>query len=167
MAKRDRTSGGRATPATVLLERSGRRFLLHAYTHDPRSVSFGDEAAAALDVSPSRVFKTLVVDTGGGLGVAVVPVALRLDLKALAAVLGAKRAVMADAGAVERVTGYVLGGVSPLGQRSRLPTVVDRSALEHTTIYVSAGRRGLEVELDPTDLIELTAAFTGSVSRAD
>ncbi|MDH4159350.1 MAG: Cys-tRNA(Pro) deacylase [Actinomycetota bacterium] len=165
MARRGRTAGGRGTPATVVLERSGCPFEIHAYPHDPRQRSFGEEAATALQVAPSRVFKTLVAQTDTTLVVAVVPVASRLDLKALAATVGAKTAAMADGAAVERSTGYVLGGISPLGQRRRLPTVVDGSALAHATVYVSAGRRGLEVELDPHDLVALTDAVTGWVSR--
>ncbi|MFV2121905.1 Cys-tRNA(Pro) deacylase, partial [Streptomyces sp. Act-28] len=126
----------------------------------------GAEAAEALGVSPDRVFKTLVADVDGALTVAVVPVAGRLDLKALAAAVGGKRAVMADPAAAERTTGYVRGGISPLGQRKRLPTVLDASASRHETICVSAGRRGLEVELAPAHLAELTGAVLAPVARA-
>jgi Cys-tRNA(Pro)/Cys-tRNA(Cys) deacylase len=151
----------------VLLERSGCWFRLHRYAHDPRSPAYGEEAAAALDVATTRVFKTLVAQADTGLVTAVVPVAGRLDLKALAGVVGAKRAVMADPAVAERATGYVLGGVSPLGQRGRLTRVVDVSVLEHPTVFVSAGRRGLEVELCPEDLVRLTDAVTAPVSRLD
>lgn len=163
-----RTSGARAggTPATVLLERTGTPFTVHAYEHDPAAASYGDEAARALGTGPDRVFKTLVVDVDGALVVAVVPVAGSLDLKALATAAGGKRAVMADPAAAQRTTGYVRGGISPLGQRKRLPTVVDTSAFAHETVFVSAGKRGLEVELSPDDLALLTDAVRAAVSRA-
>lgn len=140
---------------------------MHSYAHDPRVVGYGVEAAEALGVHPTRVFKTLVADVDGRLVVAVVPVAARLDLKALAVAVSGKRAVMAEAARVERSSGYVVGGISPLGQRTRLPTVVDSSALDHPTVYVSAGRRGLDVELGPADLVGLTEAMTAPVSRPD
>jgi Cys-tRNA(Pro)/Cys-tRNA(Cys) deacylase len=140
-------------------------FTLHAYDHDPRAASFGEEAVAALGVEAGRVFKTLLADVDGRLVVAVVPVAGRLDLKALAGAVGGRRAAMADPAAAERATGYVVGGISPLGQRRRLPTVVDASAAGHATIMVSAGRRGLEIELDPADLVRLTEAVTAPVGR--
>jgi Cys-tRNA(Pro)/Cys-tRNA(Cys) deacylase len=152
------------TPATVALTAAGTPFTLHAYDHDPSSPSYGEEAAEALGVSPDRVFKTLVADVDGALTVAVVPVAGQLDLKALAAAVG-KRAAMADPSAAERTTGYVRGGISPLGQRKRLPTVVDASAPAHETVCVSAGRRGLEVELSPTDLVSLTSATVAPIAR--
>ncbi|MGN9792791.1 Cys-tRNA(Pro) deacylase [Streptomyces sp. NPDC054847] len=157
-------SGG--TPATVALTAAGTPFTLHAYDHDPSSPSYGEEAAEALGVSPERVFKTLVADVDGALTVAVVPVAGQLDLKALASAVGGKRAAMADPAAAERTTGYVRGGISPLGQRKRLPTVLDASASAHETICVSAGRRGLEVELSPTDLTSLTSATLAPIARA-
>ena len=119
----------------------------------------------ALGLDPAQVFKTLLADVDGGLVVAVVPVDRSLDLKALAAAAGGKRAVMADPAAAERATGYVVGGISPLGQRRRLPTVVDASALEWATVLVSAGRRGLDVELAPADLVRLTNAVTAAVAR--
>jgi Cys-tRNA(Pro)/Cys-tRNA(Cys) deacylase len=153
------------TPATVALTAAGTPFTLHAYDHDPSSPSYGEEAAEALGVSPDRVFKTLVADVDGALTVAVVPVAGQLDLKALAAAVGGKRAAMADPSAAERTTGYVRGGISPLGQRKRLPTVVDASAPAHETVCVSAGRRGLEVELSPTDLVSLTSATVAPIAR--
>ncbi|WP_371652205.1 MULTISPECIES: Cys-tRNA(Pro) deacylase [unclassified Streptomyces] len=162
MAKK-RAPGG--TPATVALTAAGTEFTVHAYEHDPSSASYGEEAAAALGVSPDRVFKTLVADVDGELTVAVVPVAGSLDLKALAAAVGGKRAAMADPAAAERTTGYVRGGISPLGQRRRLRTVLDASASSHATICVSAGRRGLEVELAPGDLVALTGAVLAAVAR--
>lgn len=156
-------SGG--TPATVALTAAGVQFAVHAYEHDPSTASYGQEAAQAMGTDPSRIFKTLVADVDGALTVAVVPVSGSLDLKALASAVGGKRAAMADPEAAERSTGYVRGGISPLGQRRRLPTVVDESALEHETVFVSAGRRGLEVELHPKVLVELTGAVTAPVSR--
>jgi Cys-tRNA(Pro)/Cys-tRNA(Cys) deacylase len=165
MAKKTRTTSG-GTPATVALERAGAAFTVHAYDHDPAVSSYGDEAAQALGTSPARVFKTLVADIDGALTVAVVPVAGSLDLKALASAAGGKRAAMADPAAAERTTGYVRGGISPLGQRKRLRTVVDASALEHDTVFVSAGKRGLEVELAPHDLVRLTGAVTAPIGRS-
>jgi Cys-tRNA(Pro)/Cys-tRNA(Cys) deacylase len=149
---------GQATPATTLLGRHRVTHRVHAYEHDARAESYGAEAAQALGISPARCFKTLVTEVDGRLAVAVVPVTGSLDLKALAAALGAKRAGMADPVLAERTTGYVRGGISPLGQRKRLPTVVDASAEAHETVYVSAGRRGLEIELPPADLVRLTGA---------
>ncbi|WP_406305567.1 Cys-tRNA(Pro) deacylase [Streptomyces sp. NBC_00885] len=162
--KKAATSGG--TPATVALAAAGTAFTVHAYDHDPASASYGDEAAEALGIRPDRVFKTLVADVDGELTVAIVPVAGQLDLKALAAAVGAKRATMADPAAAERTTGYVRGGISPLGQRKRLRTVLDASASDHATICVSAGRRGLEVELSPSDLASLTGAVLAPIGRA-
>jgi Cys-tRNA(Pro)/Cys-tRNA(Cys) deacylase len=149
------------TPAIAAVERAGIRHVVHAYEHDPRAESYGLEAVERLDLDSGRVFKTLVVDLDGSLEVAVVPVAAQLDLRAL----GGKRSRMAEPRDVERSTGYVLGGVSPLGQRRQLPTSVDSSALEHETVYVSAGRRGLELELDPRDLVRLTAATVRPLAR--
>ncbi|WP_103530278.1 Cys-tRNA(Pro) deacylase [Streptomyces sp. SM11] len=164
MAKKPKKQSG-GTPATVTLTAAGTAFTVHTYDHDPSSPSYGGEAAEALGVSPDRVFKTLVADVDGDLTVAVVPVAGSLDLKALAAAVGGKRAAMADPAAAERTTGYVRGGISPLGQRKRLRTVVDASARAHATICVSAGRRGLEVELAATDLAELTGAVFAEIAR--
>ncbi|MEU3598087.1 Cys-tRNA(Pro) deacylase [Streptomyces sp. NPDC006798] len=161
--KKQQKTGG--TPATVALTAAGTAYTVHAYEHDPASASYGDEAARALGVGPDRVFKTLVADVDGELTVAVVPVAGQLDLKALASAVGGKRAAMADPAAAERTTGYVRGGISPLGQRKRLRTVLDASAADHTTICVSAGRRGLEVELSPTDLAALTRATLAPIAR--
>ncbi|MFJ4669256.1 Cys-tRNA(Pro) deacylase [Kitasatospora purpeofusca] len=157
--------GGRGTPATVALENAEVPFTVHAYEHDPAAASYGDEAAEALGVTADRVFKTLVADVDGVLTVGVVPVSGQLDLKALAAAVGGKRAAMADPAAAERSSGYVRGGISPLGQRRALCTVVDESALGHPTVYVSAGRRGLEVELSPADLVTLTGARTAPIAR--
>ncbi|MFJ1746796.1 Cys-tRNA(Pro) deacylase [Streptomyces sp. NPDC088116] len=165
MAKKSKKQQSGGTPATVALTAAGTAYTLHAYEHDPASPSYGEEAAKALGVSPDRVFKTLVAEVDGELTVAVVPVAGSLDLKALAAAVGGKRAVMADPAAAERTTGYVRGGISPLGQRKRLRTVLDSSADGHATICVSAGRRGLEVELSPTDLTALTAAVLAPIGR--
>ena len=162
--KKQQQSGG--TPATVALTAAGVPFTVHAYDHDPSHPSYGEEAAEAMGVSPDRVFKTLVADVDGVLTVAVVPVAGSLDLKALATAARGKRAAMADPALAERTTGYVRGGISPLGQRKKLPTVLDASASTHATICVSAGRRGLEVELAPTDLADLTEAVLAPIARA-
>ncbi|GAB4099560.1 Cys-tRNA(Pro) deacylase [Sinomonas halotolerans] len=153
------------TPATTLLEAAGVRFAAHLYAHDPAAEGYGLEAAKALGVEPERVFKTLLISVGeaGRLCVAVVPVTGSLDLKAAAAAFGAKRAVMADPAAAERRTGYVRGGISPLGQRHRSPTAVDDSALAHATVFVSGGRRGFDIELDPADLVRLTEAVVAPV----
>ena len=163
-SKKQQQSGG--TPATVALTAAGVAYTVHSYDHDPAHPSYGEEAAQAMGVSPDRVFKTLVADVDGALTVAVVPVAGQLDLKALAAAVGGKRAAMADPALAERTTGYVRGGISPLGQRKRLRTVLDASASAHDTICVSAGRRGLEVELAPADLAALTGAVLAPVGRA-
>ncbi|MFI1936782.1 Cys-tRNA(Pro) deacylase [Streptomyces purpureus] len=165
MAKKQKKQQAGGTPATVALAAAGVGFTVHAYEHDPASASYGEEAAEALGVSPDRVFKTLVADVDGELTVAVVPVAGQLDLKALASAVGGKRAAMADPAAAERTTGYVRGGISPLGQRKRLRTVLDASASGHETICVSAGRRGLEVELTPADLAALTSAVLAPIGR--
>ncbi|MGW0612164.1 Cys-tRNA(Pro) deacylase [Streptomyces sp. NPDC002788] len=164
MAKKSKKQQG-GTPATVALTAAGVDFTVHSYDHDPAHPSYGEEAATAMGVSPDRVFKTLVADVDGALTVAVVPVAGLLDLKALATAVGGKRATMADPALAERTTGYVRGGISPLGQRKKLPTVLDASASAHASICVSAGRRGLEVELAPGDLASLTEAILAPVSR--
>jgi Cys-tRNA(Pro)/Cys-tRNA(Cys) deacylase len=153
------------TPATVALTRAGVRFTVHEYRHDPAAASYGTEAASALGISAARVFKTLVAEVDGTLAVAVVPVSGELDLKALARALGAKRATMADPAAAARSSGYVLGGISPIGQRKQLPTVVDDSASGQPTVYVSAGRRGLEVELTAADLVRVTGATLAPIGR--
>jgi Cys-tRNA(Pro)/Cys-tRNA(Cys) deacylase len=168
VAKRSRPAGG--TPATVALDRAGVAHTLHPYRHDPRAVaaggSYGLEAAEALGIDPARVFKTLLASLDGRLVVAVVPVAGQLDLKALARALGGSRAVMAEVAVAERATGYVAGGISPVGQKRPLPTVVDESATAYDTILVSAGRRGLDVELAPADLVAITGAITARVGRS-
>ncbi|MEV7191651.1 Cys-tRNA(Pro) deacylase [Streptomyces sp. NPDC093510] len=166
MAKKQKKQQSAGTPATVALTAAGVAFTVHAYEHDPSHPSYGEEAAEAMGVSPDRVFKTLVAEVDGELTVAVVPVAGTLDLKALAAAVSGKRAVLADPAAAERTTGYVRGGISPLGQRKKLRTVLDDSASAHATVCVSAGRRGLEVELAPGDLAELTGAVLAPVGRA-
>ena len=155
-----RRVAGKGTPAIAAATRAGVAFSVHEYAHDPRAASYGLEAAEKLGLDPARVFKTLVADVDGTLTVAVLPVEAQLDLRALG-----KRARMADASAAERATGYVTGGISPLAQRRALPTVVDESALEHETIHVSAGRRGLELELAAADLVELTGARVASIAR--
>lgn len=167
MAKKQKNQqqpGG--TPATVALTTAGVTYKVHTYEHDPAHPSYGEEAAEAMGVSPERVFKTLVADVDGVLTVAVVPVAGQLDLKALATAVSGKRASMADPTLAERTTGYVRGGISPLGQRKKLRTVLDTSADAHETICVSAGRRGLEVELSPGDLTSLTQAVRAPIARA-
>ncbi|WP_311209252.1 MULTISPECIES: Cys-tRNA(Pro) deacylase [unclassified Aeromicrobium] len=154
-----------ATPALAAVRRAGVEHRVHRYDHDPRATSYGLEAAEALGVEPARIFKTLLADVDGELAVGVVPVTAQLDLKALAATLGHKRAQMADPQRAEKATGYVLGGISPLGQRRRLRTAIDASVLDWDTVHVSAGRRGLEVELAPADLVRLTAATLGPLAR--
>ncbi|MQA95911.1 MAG: Cys-tRNA(Pro) deacylase [Streptosporangiales bacterium] len=165
MTRKADKKGGKGTPATIAATRGGAAFSLHPYTADGTSESYGAEAADALGVPHERIFKTLVAEVDGALVVAVVPVAGSLDLKALAAAAGGKRATMADPAAAERSSGYVRGGISPLGQRKPLPTVVDATAYDFPTIYVSAGRRGLQMELSPADLAKLTNATTAPIAR--
>ena len=153
------------TPAVVAVQRAAVPYRLHEYQHDPAAEAYGPEAAEQLGLDPARVFKTLVASVDGKLAVALVPVAHALDLKALAAALGGKRAAMAELADAERATGYVAGGISPLGQRRRLPTVLDETALTWETVFVSAGRRGLQLELAPADLQRLTAARTAAIAR--
>lgn len=155
---------GQRTPATALLARAGVPHTLHPYEHDPRAGSYGAEAAAALGVPPGRLFKTLVAAVDGRLAVGVVPVSGSLDLKALAAALGGKKAALAEPAAAERATGYVTGGISPLGHRTRLPVVVDASAQEWETVFVSAGRRGLQVELAPAELVRAAGATVAAIA---
>ncbi|MFE9870391.1 Cys-tRNA(Pro) deacylase [Micromonospora sp. NPDC005686] len=155
---------GQGTPATALLVKRRIAHSTHPYDVSPDAPNYGALVAAALGVPPERVFKSLVAEVDGALTVAVVPVTGELDLKALAAAVGGKRSAMADRAVAERATGYVRGGISPLGQRRRLPTVLDSSALAHPTVYVSAGRRGLQVELAPTDLLALTDAQVAPLS---
>jgi len=154
------------TPATALLSKAKIPFTLHPYDHDPRAQAYGEEAAEALGVDPSRIFKTLIASVEGRLACAVVPVAARLDLKAFAAALGAKRAELADPAAATRATGYVVGGISPLGQRSRLKIVVDVSAEQFETVYVSAGKRGLQVQLAPADLVRAAAGTFAQIATS-
>jgi Cys-tRNA(Pro)/Cys-tRNA(Cys) deacylase len=159
-----RSSGG--TPAVQALQAAGVVHTLHPYPHDPRAESFGLEAAQVLGVDPARVFKTQLADVDGRLVVAVVPVTGRLDLKALARAMKARKATMADPDVAERATGYVVGGISPLGQKRSHPTVVDVSAQEHETVLVSGGRRGLDVELAPRDLVRLTDATVAAIAQS-
>lgn len=162
MAKRKQAAG---TPATTALDRAGVTYTIHAYAHDPSTASYGAEAAEALGLDPATVFKTLLALVDDALVVAVVPVTGQLDLKALAAAAGGKRAVMAPPEVAERSTGYVVGGISPLGQRRALPTYVDVSAQDLPTMYVSAGRRGCDLGLAPADLMSLTSATWAPVGR--
>lgn len=153
------------TPATLALTRAGVAYRLEGYAHDPRAASYGLEAAEALGIDPAQVFKTLVASVDGRLAVAIVPVEALLDLKALARALGASRAAMADVADAERATGYVAGGISPFGQKRPHPTVLDESALTHATVFVSAGKRGLDVAVAPADLVSVTGATTAAISR--
>ena len=152
------------TPAIAALIRAKVVHTLHPYEHDPRSTAFGDEVVAALGQDPARVFKTLVAAVDGTLTVAVVPVGAQLDLKALAAAAGGKRAAMAAVSDAERSSGYVAGGISPMGQRRALKTIVDSSAASFPTVFVSAGRRGLQVELAPADLVRVCRAGTAPIA---
>ena len=156
---------GRGTTATIALERARIPFTLHEYAHDPRAGSYGLEASEALGLPPERVFKTLVAAVdGGALAVGVIPVDRQLDLKSLAAAVGGKKAVMAEVAAAERATGYVAGGISPVGQKKRLPVVLDSSALELATMFCSAGRRGLEIEIAPADLVRAAGAKVAAIA---
>ena len=146
------------TPALRALDAARVAYTVREYAHDPRAVSFGLEAAAALGLPPGRVFKTLLASDGRQLVVGIVPVDRTLDLKALAVALGLKKLAMADPAAAERSTGMVVGGISPIGQKRALPTVLDASAVEYDTVLVSGGRRGLDIELAPANLVRLTAA---------
>lgn len=154
------------TPGINVAKKAGITHRVHEYAHDPASESYGLEAAEKLGLPPERVFKTLVVSLDGReLAVAVVPVADMLSMKHIARAAGAKKAAMADKAEVERVTGYVLGGVSPLGQKKRLKTFIDASAERFATLYVSAGRRGLEIELSPGDLRQLTGGVFAEIAQ--
>ncbi len=153
------------TPATLVLAAAGIAFTARQYAHDPATTSFGLEAAEALGVEPERVFKTLLADVDGQLVVGIVPVSTILDLKALARAVGGKRAAMAEPQLAERRTGYVVGGISPIGQKTAHPTVVDESALLFDTVLVSGGRRGLDLELAPADLIAVTSATVADIAR--
>jgi Cys-tRNA(Pro)/Cys-tRNA(Cys) deacylase len=153
------------TPAVNQAKKAGISFRIHEYSHDPSTESYGLEAAEKLGVDPKRVFKTLVADAQGVLIVGIVPASSSLDLKALASAAGVKRAEMADIADAERATGYVAGGISPLGQKKRLRTILDNSAAAFATIFVSAGRRGLEIELAPADLIKLCTGQMAAIAR--
>ena len=163
MAKRTDAAG---TPATVALTRAGVAFTAHAYEHDPRAAAYGLEAAQKLGIDPDRVFKPLLATVDGALAVGIVPVAQQLDLKALAQALGGKRAEMADPAVAERRTGYVVGGISPIGPKTALPTVLDESAILCETVFVSGGRRGLDLELAPDDLLAVTGGRYAPIARA-
>jgi len=155
-------SGG--TPATESLKRANIAHRLHPYEHDPRSTNFGDEAAEALGVDPQRIFKTLIANVDNKLVCGVVPVAGKLNLKALAAAAGGKKAEMADPAKAQRATGYVVGGISPLGHKTKIPVVVDATASTFETVFVSAGKRGMQVELAPADLVSLTGATVADIA---
>lgn len=166
-AKKSPAQGPGGTPALVALDAAGITHTVRPYEHDPSSeLGFGMEVATALGVDPARVFKTMLARVDGDLVVAIVPVSGRLDLKALAKAVGGKKASIAERAAAERATGYVVGGISPFGQRTRLRTVVDASAGDHETVVVSAGRRGLQVELAPGDLVAATGAATARIGQS-
>ncbi|GAA1785954.1 Cys-tRNA(Pro) deacylase [Nostocoides veronense] len=156
------------TPATVVLTAAGIAFTEHSYAHDPGAASYGLEAAQALGLPPEQVFKTLLVDLDGGrdkVAVGIVPVDAHLDLKAMAAACGAKRATMADPVVAQRLTGYVVGGISPIAQKRPLPTVLDASASAYEQIYVSGGRRGFDIGLAPSDLLAVTGGRSAAIAR--
>ena len=153
------------TPATVALDKAGIAYTPHAYEHDAANTNFGLEAATVLGLDPEQVFKTLLADLDGSLVVAIVPVDGKLDLKALAAALGGKKAVMADPSLAERKTGYIVGGISPIGQKTAHPTVLDETAELFDTIFVSGGRRGFDLELAPADLLAITSGRTAAIAR--
>ncbi len=155
------------TPAINEAKKQKIEYQVHKYSHNPSHSSYGLEAAESLNLDPERVFKTLIVQLGNGaLAVGIVPVSKQLNMKQLAKAAGEKKAAMADASLVEKSTGYVLGGVSPLGQKKRLSTIIDASANDHKTIYVSAGRRGLEIELSPGDLSLLTSGSFAQIATS-
>ena len=162
-----RDNGGMAlgTPATVALTAAGIAFTPHSYAHDAANTNFGLEAAAALQLDPEQVFKTLLADVDGSLTVAIVPVTGKLDLKALAAAVGGKKADMADPKVAERKTGYVVGGISPIGQKTRHVTVLDETAELFDTIFVSGGKRGFDIELAPADLLTITGGSLAAIAR--
>jgi Cys-tRNA(Pro)/Cys-tRNA(Cys) deacylase len=149
----------------MALKAAGIPFVEHAYDHDPANRNFGEEAANVLGVDAEQVFKTLMVDVDGHLAVAIVPVTGKLDLGALAAAVQGKRAVMADPTIAERKTGYIVGGISPIGQKTMLATVLDETAELFDTVFVSGGRRGFDIELAPSDLIAITAATVAAIAR--
>lgn len=153
------------TPATVALAAAGIPFTAHAYEHDPANRNFGVEAATVLGIDPERVFKTLVADVDGSLVVAIVPVTGKLDLRALASAVGSKHAAMADPPRAQRKTGYIVGGISPIGQKTALTTVLDETAELFDTVFVSGGKRGFDLELAPADLIAITSATVAAIAR--
>ncbi|WP_281646373.1 Cys-tRNA(Pro) deacylase [Parendozoicomonas sp. Alg238-R29] len=158
------------TPAVLAARKAGISYKVHEYGHDSSCTSYGEEAVAALGIEPERVFKTLLVSLNGDpkkLAVAIVPVPCKLDLKACSRALKAKKAEMADPAIAEKTTGYVVGGISPLGQKKRLPAVIDESANNFETIHVSAGKRGLEIELSMKDLCTLNGASSACIARKD
>ncbi|TPW75466.1 Cys-tRNA(Pro) deacylase [Schumannella soli] len=154
-----------STPAIRALTAAGIPFTERAYEHDPRVASFGLEAAEALGVEPDRVFKTLVAEVDGRLVVGIVPVTTKLDLKALAAAVGGRKAAMADPELAQKRTGYVVGGISPIGQKNRHDTVLDESAELWESVFVSGGRRGLDLELAPADLLSVTGGAVADIAR--
>ncbi len=154
-----------STPATAALTAAGVAFVAHAYDHDPANRDFGNEAATLLGLDPERVFKTLMVDVDGRLVVAVVPVTGKLDLGALASCVHGKRANMADPAVAERKSGYLVGGISPIGQKNPQQTVLDETVELFDTVFVSGGRRGLDIELAPADLIRITDAVVAPIAR--
>ena len=153
------------TPATVALSAAGIPFTPHSYEHDPANTNFGLEAAEALRLDPEQVFKTLVADVDGRLVVAIVPVTGKVDLKALASAVGGKKAEMAEPALVQRKTGYVVGGISPIGQKTPLTTVIDETAQLFDTVFVSGGRRGFDIELAPADLLRVTGGAFAAIAR--
>ncbi len=156
------------TPAIHTLKKTKTPFTIHQYKHDPLSLSYGEEAAVRLEVPPERVYKTLVVQLNdGSFAVAILPVLHQLDLKQFAKATGVKKAAMADKNDAERTTGYVLGGISPIGQKKQLKTIIDSSAQSNNTIFVSAGRRGLDIELDSEDLQTIVNGRFFQISRKD
>lgn len=164
MAKKSKHSET-GTGAILALQKAGITPVIHTYEHDERAQAWGLEAAQALGLDPARVFKTLLVSHEKALAVVVIPVASRLDLKAIAKQLGWKKAQLADPDLAQRTTGYVVGGISPLGQKKALPTLIDASAATHETVFVSGGRRGLDLELDPQVLAQLTKASFAEVAK--
>lgn len=167
MSTKSQKSQQGGTPALQVLERAGIDYTLHEYDHDPRTeLGFGLEGAQKLGIEPERIFKTLMAHVDGTLACGIVPVSGKLSLKALANALNAKKADMAAPADAERATGYVVGGISPLGQKRAHPTVIDESALSFETILVSGGRRGLDIELSPADLADLTHGIFAPIGRA-